>query len=881
MSLKPWWEIARPHKDIRDGKLDEAVFAADLGDVVAGRGPIDYRDPETFFRKTYLTKGLENLLSVVISRLSGLGGDGVIQLQTPFGGGKTHALIALYHVAKNRGKISHLEVIKKILRENKLKEIPETKVAVFVGTYADPVKGKTIWGELAEQLGFYDLIKAHDEKKVSPGKERMREILKQSQPVLLLVDELLEYVVKASRVEEVEKIPKGQILAFLQELTEVVASLEKCSLVLTLPSSVLERYDESAEQALTQLQKVSGRVEAIYTPVEGEEVYEIIRKRLFEDLGDTAYHSIVADEYFNLYRKLGEDIPGEAREVKYREKLKQAYPFHPEVIDILYERWGAIPTFQRTRGVLRLLAEIVADLYKREHISPLIQPAHINLASASIRREFIKHIGNEYESVIASDISGEAAKAARIDREMGSEYARYKVASGLATAIFFYSFSGGLKKGITLPRLRLAFLRNGIPHAIVGDAVRRLEEELWYLHTDRSLYYFLNQPNLNRVIIDKEEIIGDEEVEKEILRRINRISGTALEVYLYPKASSDIPDTKKIKLAILSPNYPFQAPATRAFVEELFTKYSTGFRTYKNTLLFLMIDSNEYEGIRKSVRRYLALNLINEDRELAKTLSEENKKFLENKIKELEISIPFKTLSAYRYLAKGSKEGINYLDMGIPTLGERQPITSRVKEYLKDQEKLLDKISPKSLLDLAFGKEEEKKSIKELWEAFLKYPELPLLASEDVLKNAIVEGVKHKNLGALIGECTYIGEDISKSSISDDAVVMRRDLAEKLKQKVEVITEKPPSPVAEEKPTPVVKVGKVRKIKIRAKVPWDKLSSIMSGILRPLHQEGATTVLEVEVCAESEVGISKDTLELKIKETLKQIGAEIIEMREE
>ncbi|MEM2991632.1 MAG: DUF499 domain-containing protein, partial [Halobacteria archaeon] len=791
----------------------------------------------------------------------------------------TPALIALYHVANNSDKISHLESIKKILRETKLKEIPKTKVAVFVGTYADPVKGKTIWGELAEQLGFYDLVKAHDEKKVSPGKERMREILEKSQPVLLLIDELLEYVVKASRVEEVEKIPKGQILAFLQELTEVASSLEKCSLVLTLPSSVLERYDESAEQALTQLQKVSGRVEAIYTPVEGEEVYEIIRKRLFENYGDAAYHSLVADEYFNLYRRLGEDIPNEAREIKYRDKIKQAYPFHPEVIDILYERWGAIPTFQRTRGVLRLLAEIVADLYKREHISPLIQPAHINLASASIRREFIKHIGNEYESIIAFDISGEAAKAARIDREMGSEYARYKVASGLATAIFFYSFSGGLKKGISLPRLRLAFLRNGIPPAIVGDAVRRLEEELWYLHIDRSLYYFLNQPNLNRVIIDKEEIISDEEVEEEIQRRIHRIAGTALEVYLYPKASSDIPDTKKIKLAILSPNYPFQATATRGFIEELLTKYSTGFRTYKNTILFLMIDSNEYEGIRKSVRRYLALNLIKEDRELIKTLSEENKKFLENKFKELEVSIPFKILSAYRYLAKGSKEGINYLDMGIPTLGERQPITSRVKEYLKDQEKLLDKISPKRLLDLAFGREEEKKSVKELWESFLKYPELPLLASEDVLKNAIVEGVKRKDLGALIGECCYYDEDILKTSISDEVMVIRRELAEKLKQPSPPEPPTPPPKPPAVPPTPPI--GKVRKIKIRAKVPWDKLSSIMSGVLRPLHQEGAATALEVEVCAESEMGISKDTLDLKIKETLKQIGAEIIEIREE
>lgn len=174
-------------------------------------------------------------------------------------------------------------------------------------------------------------------------------------------DKDFEYIVKANRLEKVEKISQGQTLAFLQELSEVVASSENCCLVVTLPASILERYDEEAERALHQLQKVLGRVEAVYTPVEGIELYEIIRKRLFEELGSEEVRKNVAQSYFDFYNRLGSDVPSEVREPEYREKIERAYPFHPELIDVLYERWGSFPTFQRTRGVLRLLAEIVGQ----------------------------------------------------------------------------------------------------------------------------------------------------------------------------------------------------------------------------------------------------------------------------------------------------------------------------------------------------------------------------------------------------------------------------------------------------------------------------------------------------------------------------------------
>ena len=339
MVLPSWWQVTTPHKDIREGKLSEAIFAADLGDVVYAKAPLEYKDASTFFQKTYLTQGLKNLLENVLSRLTGGKGDPVIQLQTPFGGGKTHALLALYHIIKNRKDIEHLQAI------SEFPKVKNAKVAVFVGTHADALSGKTPWGEIADQLGQYEIIKEHDKKRIAPGKERLRKILEAS-PTLILMDEILEYIVKANRAEKVEKITQGQTLAFLQEISEVVASSENCCLVLTLPASILERYDEEAERSLQQLQKISGRVEAVYTPVEGVEVYEVIRKRLFDNFGDEKTRKNVAQTYFDLYQKLGADVPSEVKEIEYRERMERAYPFHPELIDVLTKGGVLIPRFR-------------------------------------------------------------------------------------------------------------------------------------------------------------------------------------------------------------------------------------------------------------------------------------------------------------------------------------------------------------------------------------------------------------------------------------------------------------------------------------------------------------------------------------------------------
>ncbi len=869
--MKPWYHTITPHRDIREGKFDESVFAADLSDVMAGRASVEYRDPVTFFRKTYPTHGLRNLLAAVLKRLSGSGhGESVIQIQTPFGGGKTHSLIALYHVFKHAQELEGVETVAEILKEAHTETIPQTRVVSFVGTALDALGGRTPWGELAHQLEEYEQLKEHDRRRRTPGKDLLHKLL-HGEPTLILMDELAEYAVKA-------KDFRDQVVAFMQELTETVKVLPRCALVVTLPSSA--PYGEEGERALHELQQIFKRVETIKTPVEGEEIYEVIRRRLFEDHGDEREIRRVAEAYWELYQRLGDDVPREVRELAYRERMRKAYPFHPELIDVLFERWSTFPDFQRTRGVLRLLAQIVAELYRQQHPAPLIQPCHINLTDPAIRAEFLRHIGNEYQGVIASDIGGPNAKAEKIDREMGSEYARFRIASGVARAIFFASFSGSEKKGVGIQRLRLAVLTPEIPPAIVSDALRRLEDELWYLHTEGGLYSFSSQPNLNRVIIEREEAIKPEQIEEEIERRLEHLAGRDIEVRLFPHDTHDVPDTKELKLAVLPLDYPRQASQTEEFAKNLLTKCGQTFRVYRNTLVLLGADDRELASLRENAKRWLALQTIADDKELMRRLSDENKRWLETKRKDAEGKTGFQLLSAFRHLAKAGVEStgsVEWHDLGIPTAGEKTSLASRVREYLHTQELLLEKLSPRRLVEKAWPPEDQETPIEEIIEAFRKYPNLPMISGAHAVLDAIVQGVQEGIWGVRVGEKIYFREAVPRSALEGDAVLVRAGhipVSPPAPQEIESSTTLQPTPAP---PPPAPRQG-IQTYSLRAKVPWDKLSDFVRGVVTPLRQDGAELEIEVSLQAHTQSqGIKNQTLEQKVRETLKQIGAELLD----
>lgn len=883
--MKPWWQVIQPHADIREGRFDESVFAADLSDVIAERGPLDYRDAHRFFRRTYPSQGLRTLMAVVLERLAGKKGDPVIQIETPFGGGKTHSLIALYHLAKAGQSLDSEEWVSKVLEEAGVESFPAgVRVVSFVGTAADAQKGLSPWGEMGKQLGCYELVREHDEKRRAPGKELLHRVIGSEQPTLILMDEVAEYAVKAQDFFE-------QVIAFFHELTETVKVLPKCALVVTLPSSV--PYGEKGERALHDLQRVFGRVQAIYTPVEGEEIYEVIRCRLFDEVVQPRVAKRIAEDFFNLYERHKEDLPYEVREPFYRERLAKAYPFHPEVIDILLEKWGSYSTFQRTRGMLRFLAYVVGDLYERRDSCPLVLPSRINLENPSIRRELLTHIGNEYESVIRSDVAGLTAKAVQLDSKLGSEYQKFEVAKGLATAIFFGSFSGGERQGVSVQRLRLALLQEGLPPAFINDTLSRLEESLWYLHVDGGSYRFAAQPNLNRVILEREETIKEEVVEGGLRELMGKEAGRELKVFVFPDSPQDIPDTRELKLAILGPHHVKGTPATE-FAKKLLEQAGTSFRVYRNALFILAAEHDDLEKLRNFLKKHLALKAIINDEGLTRQLKEDDVRKLRARLKDMESQLRDTLHQAYRHLAQADECGTVWDDLGLPTFGDRSSLAQRVKQFLKQRDRLLEKIAPSVLLRHTFGEQDEEKRLADVRAAFYQFPRLPAVENDEVVWKAVAQGVREGIFAVRCGDQVYCGVTLPADVWDDEEAVLVRTppsghapLATGRGEAV--AAETPPSTTA---PAPnglssgamnaPVLTGNTR-LKLRAKVQWDKLTDFLRGVILPLQKDGAEIHMEVSLEATTRAGdvIKQETVDHKVRETLTQIGAEIIQLETE
>jgi hypothetical protein len=555
-----------------------------------------------------------NLLATVAKRLAEGVGDSVIQLQTPFGGGKTHALISLYHLFRHGMQYRDAALVCQSLERAGLDALPEVRIACFVGEDADPLKGKTPWGALAEQLGVYPLVKEHDRRRRAPGRDLVLQMLGE-QPTLILLDELVPYLVGAKDFQD-------QVLVFCQQLTEAVGVAPRAALVATLPSSA--PYGAEGERALHQLEQIFGRVQALYTPVEGDEFFRVLRQRLMQEVVDPNELNRIVDAFIDLYKR--SDVPEEARQDAYRERMRLAYPFHPLVIDTLDRRWSTYSTFQRTRGVLKFLASVLRDMYERQVNTPLILPAHLNLEYAAIRQELLRHIGNQYAGVISQDIAGAGANAVQIDQQLGAEYAPMRIASGLATAIFFGSFSAGEQVGVTEPELRLASLRPNLPPAVIGDALHKLSLKLWFLHSEGGLYAFRLTPNLNKILLEKEEQVRAQKLAERIREEVEaRLGRETMQPLAFPNDASDIPDTKELKLVVLAPEHLFGKPETQAFVQELLTRAGDKPRVYRATCFVLAPDANELEQLQRRIKQLLALEAIQRDSTLMQRLSEEDK----------------------------------------------------------------------------------------------------------------------------------------------------------------------------------------------------------------------------------------------------------------
>ena len=374
--LKSWREVVQPHEDVATGDFRKAEFAADLAKVHKDVAPDEYRDPQEFFARTYLTEGLSTLLVGAAKRLSDLGGDPVVELQTNFGGGKTHSMLALYHMAGGTS-VRDLAGLDQLLTDHNVTVPSGIKRAVIVGTSRSPMDTlalengpeiRTTWGEMAWQLGGaegFRQVAEHDAKGIAPGSDLLESLFREHAPCLILIDEWVAYL---RQIYKTDDLPAGSFdsnLTFVQSLTEAVKASPRTLLVAALPASQIEVGGEGGSEALTRLQQTFSRVESSWSPASQEESYEIVRRRLFQEIpGKLCPHrDNTLKQFAKLYRENPNEFPRDSADLGYRNKMETAYPVHPELFDQLYTTWGSLERFQRTRGVLRLMAQVVHELW--------------------------------------------------------------------------------------------------------------------------------------------------------------------------------------------------------------------------------------------------------------------------------------------------------------------------------------------------------------------------------------------------------------------------------------------------------------------------------------------------------------------------------------
>lgn len=911
-----WYDVIQPHADIRKGSFDEAVFAADIGDVAGGKAPDDYNDPYLFYKKTYLTKGLSGLLHKAQDRLLRGSGASVVQIKTPFGGGKTHALVALYHYLKHGAQIRELLPAGLGLLQPQLSVINGEHFNPVEGRTSDGVTRYTFWGEIAYQIGGragYEQFRANDESRVSPGKEKLRDFLAAHQPVILLFDEILEYVNRALDVQV--KVETGvslgtQTFSFFQELSDAVSALPNAMLVVTLPVSRLEDFGDKEELSLARMGKIFGRVESIETPVEGQEVYAVIRRRLFEveSLKQGPMQEIV-HQYFQTYQANRDDLPAKARDMSYRDKMALAYPFHPDVIDILYEKWSTYPTFQRTRGVLRLLANVIEDLYQREVNIDLILPGDLNLEKPGIRQDFLKHIGSEYEGIIASDIAGHEAKAQAMDRESRT----WKhLAQRIATAIFFHSFSADdSEKGINLPYIKLAVLRADTIPALVTEVLQKQANLFWYLNSRGDTYYFSKIPNLNRMILDKKELYY-ESYEEELRRVVEGETGSKFRTYVWPESADNIPDNRELKLLVLRPDD--QGEQISAWIE----RKGLSFREYKNTLFFAVADAAAFMRLREEVKTYLALKEIeNEVKADPKSPLAARRGEIQSRMHNIQREYSYNVRRMYHVVYAGTRR----IDLGQPVSGSESLSSWYWRELTSsDVGAIVEHLHYRMIANrVVSGNAQVAAHL--ILDQFYKNPDFPAPASQEVVARALQLGIQDGAFGLGFGgdvgmtverlryhEPVPLGVIAFEPGIYVVSAAQCEALREAKRQKEEAARREGEAaqpgvgmglregageesgfapggtgaPAAE--PTPVTP-GPVSYKQLRlviSDIPVSRIADVNRGIIMPLSAASDTPLmftLTVEV--RSEDGITPATLENKVKETIRQIGARVAEERVE
>jgi len=775
--LKPWREVVSPHKDVASGKYQQAEFAADLWQVYLGEGTDEYRKPAEFFRRTYLTESLRLLLVGAVQRVCAGSGDPVVQLQTNFGGGKTHSMLALYHLFSGTST-KDLAGIDAVLQEAGVTQLPKVQRVVLVGNKispGNPVKKpdgtmvRTLWGELAWQLGgkkAFARVAADDEKATSPG-DVIRELMNEYGPSVILIDEWVAY---ARQLHEQSDLPAGSFdtqFTFAQALTESAKAAKNCLLVISLPASDtsgsphtqaddVEVGGQRGRESLDRLRNVVGRVESSWRPASAEEGFEIVRRRLFEPLvtkEQFVARDTVAREFHELYRSQHQEFPPESHGSDYERRMKAAYPINPEIFDRLYSDWSTLVKFQRTRGVLRLMAAVIHSLWEKGDKNPLILPANVSIDDPRVQFELTRYLSDNWVPVIEKDVDGPNSLPLQIDGEVPN-LGKFAACRRVARTIYLGSAptATAAHRGLEDRRVKLGCVMPGESPAIFGDALRRLAGAATYLYQDGPRYWYSTQATVTKLAEDRaEQLLRDpDKVVQEFERRIRtnlRITGDFTRVHPLPQSGQDIPDDLDARLVVLGTDHPYtkepNSPGEKAARQILESRGNTP-RRFRNTLVFLAVDKTRLQDLDEAVRRYLAWDSILEEKDTL-DLSPHQVRQAETQRTAADGAVTARLPEAYQWLLvptqSSPQTGVEWQAL---RLSGQEALAVRASRKLRNDELLVTAYAA-TLLRMQMDRvplwRGNHVAVKQLVEDYAQYPYLPRLCGPEVLLEAIRGGL--------------------------------------------------------------------------------------------------------------------------------------------
>lgn len=783
-NLKPWREVVIPHADVASGRYQQAEFAADLWQVHLGEGTDEYKKPPEFFRRTFLTDSLKRLLVGAVERLTGKGGDPVVQLQTNFGGGKTHSMLALYHLFSEAGP-GDLAGIDAVMQEAGVSKLPKVKRVVLVGnkispgnpvTKSDGTVVRTLWGELAWQLGYaaggvreakkaYNRVKADDEKATSPG-DVLRELFSEYGPCLVLIDEWVAY---ARQLHDQSDLPAGSFetqFSFAQVLTESARIAKQCLLVISLPASEpssphaqaddTEVGGQRGREALDRLRNVIGRIESSWRPASAEEGFEIVRRRLFEPLVEQAQfvaRDTVGRAFYDLYRTQHQEFPPDCRDADYEKRLRAAYPIHPEVFDRLYNDWSTLVKFQRTRGVLRLMAAVIHSLWEKGDRNPLILPSNIPIDDSRVEFELTRYLSDNWVPVIEKDVDGPNSLPLRIDGEVPN-LGKFAACRRVARAIYLGSAPTmtAANRGLEDRRIKLGCVMPGESPAVFGDALRRLAGAATYLYQDGPRYWYSTQPTVTKLADDRAEQFkrDPDALSRELDKRLRadlRKAGDFSRIHPLPQSSQDVADDLDTRLVVLSIDHPYSkepnSPA-EVFAKAILESRGNSPRLYRNTLVFLAVDKTRLQDLDEAVRRYLAWESILSEKDTL-DLSPHQVKQAENQKDAADGAVAARIPEAYQWLLVPTQETPQSpIEWQSFRLTGQDSLAARASKKLKNDARLLTSWAP-TLLRMEMDKvplwRGDHVAIKQIVEDFARYIYLSRLREPSVLLGAIRDGL--------------------------------------------------------------------------------------------------------------------------------------------